>query len=466
LEKFLLPSLQRITLILTCRKELPESLSEAANIFCQIPFVTGAEISLFNLSCKDLRINESSHESSQTHPSLVHPLTTQDRNVGELRLRFQELPDQLYGSMNALVHIVGALLLQRLQLLNLIEEKRSSLQNESSEETETRFHPANMVGNAKSMQGVYEHISQVASSDTSVLISGASGVGKELVANAIHHNSPRASKPFIKVNCAALPETLLESELFGHERGSFTGAIQQKKGRFELANGGTLFLDEVGDFSPATQVKLLRVLQEREFERLGGTTTLRTNVRIIAATNRDLQELISEGKFRQDLYYRLHVFPIFVPPLRDRKTDILLLADHFVEKYNRLLHKNVRRISTPAIDMLMSYHWPGNVRELENCIERAILLSKDDVLHGHHLPSSLQTAEASGTLRTDTLPGALNALEREMLIDVLKNSRGNTAQAARALGLSERKMGLRVKKHKIDPRRFRQISNEKSSSMS
>jgi Nif-specific regulatory protein len=369
-----------------------------------------------------------------------------------------DLGDLGRDRMNSLISIASALLLQKLRLLGLIDDGLSSLQMDPREESVSNLRPVNMVGNAKAMQVVYEHISQVAASDTSVLISGASGVGKELVANAIHINSLRAAKPFIKVNCAALPETLLESELFGHEHGSFTGAIQQKKGRFELANGGTLFLDEVGDFSPATQVKLLRVLQEKEFERLGGTVTLRTNVRIIAATNRDLQDLIAEGKFRQDLYYRLNVFPIFVPPLRDRKADILLLADHFVEKYNRLLRKNVRRMSTPAIDMLMSYHWPGNVRELENCIERAVLLSKDDVLHGHQLPSSLQTAEASDTLRTGTLQGALGALEREMLIDALKNSHGNLAQAARDLGLSERKIGLRVKKYKIDSRCFRQPS--------
>jgi len=275
------------------------------------------------------------------------------------------------------------------------------------------------------------------------------------VAHAIHYNSPRASRPFIKVNCAALPETIIESELFGHERGAFTGAIAQRKGRFELAGGGTIFLDEIGDLSPTTQIKLLRVLQEKEFERVGGTSTIRADVRIVTATNRDLEDLVAKEVFRQDLYYRLNVFPIHVPPLRERKTDILLLADHFVGKYSKSGHKEVKRISTPTIDMLMSYHWPGNVRELENCIERAVLLTAEEVIHAHHLPPTLQTAEASGTGHSGTLQEGLDNLERSLILDALKSSRGNKAKAARALGISERLMGIRVEKHCLDPKRFR-----------
>jgi Nif-specific regulatory protein len=305
------------------------------------------------------------------------------------------------------------------------------------------------------MQAVYDLIANVAKSDTTVLIRGESGVGKELVAHAIHYNSRRASRAFIKVNCAALPETLIESELFGHEKGAFTGAIYTRKGRFELAAGGTIFLDEVGDFSPSTQIKLLRVLQEKEFERVGGTETIKTDVRVLAATNRDVEKLIAGGQFRQDLYYRLNVFTIHVPLLRDRKTDIPLLADFFVEKYSRLNHKDIQRISTSAIDMLMSYHWPGNVRELENCIERAVVVSNDQVIHGHHLPPTLQTAEATGTAHQGSLQEALDELERELLLDALKSSRGNMAKAARSLGLSERLMGLRVHKHGIEAKRFR-----------
>jgi Nif-specific regulatory protein len=288
-----------------------------------------------------------------------------------------------------------------------------------------------------------------------VLVRGESGTGKELVASAIHYHSLRAAKPFVKVNCAALPASLIESELFGHEKGAFTGAVQMRKGRFELAHGGTIFLDEIGYLEPATQVKLLRVLQEKEFERVGGAVTLKVDVRVIAATNRPLEELMQKNEFLQDLYYRLNVFPIHIPPLRDRKSDILLLADFFVEKYAKTHHKKILRISTPAIDMMMSYHWPGNIRELENCIERSVLLSSDGVIHGHHLPPTLQTAEASGTAPAETLDAALERFEKELLTDALKSARGNRAKAARVLGISERIMGLRVERYGIDWRRFR-----------
>jgi len=231
--------------------------------------------------------------------------------------------------------------------------------------------------------------------------------------------------------------------------------LEEKTICANLSKNGTIFLDEIGDISPPIQIKLLRVLQEREFERVGGIDTIKVNVRLIAATNRNLEELIAEGKFREDLYYRLHVFPIHLPPLRERKTDILLLANFFIEKYSKLNHKKVRRISTPAIDMLMSYHWPGNVRELENCIERAVIISEDDVLHGHHLPPTLQTAEFSGTKSVDTLPEAIDNLEKELLLEALKTSRGNKAKASRLLGISERLMGIKVNKHNIDTNRFK-----------
>lgn len=372
--------------------------------------------------------------------------------------------DRLFGDDTSLdedlrlLTIIASMIANAVRLRREAMEEREQLMEENQrlhEQLRERFRPTNIIGASSAMQEVYDQIGQVAMSDTTVLIRGESGVGKELVANAIHYNSPRANRPFVKVNLAAIPENLVESELFGHEKGAFTGAINQRKGRFEQANGGTIFLDEIGDVSPSVQVSLLRVLQEREFQRVGGADTIKVDVRVVAATNRDLEESIQNNSFRQDLYYRLNVFPVHIPPLRERRADILELANHFVEKYSKQHHKNVRRISTPAIDMLTSYHWPGNVRELENCIERAVLLTRDDVVHGHHLPPTLQTAEATGTEIQDTLEATLNNIERELIIEALKNARGNKAKAAKSLGLTERVMGLRVAKHNIEPRNFR-----------
>ena len=305
------------------------------------------------------------------------------------------------------------------------------------------------------MRQVYDQVSQVARSNATVLLRGESGTGKELIANSIHYNSLRSKRPFVKVNCAALPETLIESELFGYEKGAFTGASARKKGRFELADGGTLFLDEIGDLPPQTQVKLLRVIQEREFERLGGTETIKINVRLVTATNRDLEADIAAQKFREDLFYRLNVFTIFLPPLRERKSDILLLAEHFLEKYEREHGKRVRRISTPAIDMLTAYHFPGNVRELENVIERAVIVCDSNVIHGHHLPPTLQTAEISGTETRVTLTAAVESFERDLIQDTLKSTRGNIAKAAKMLDSTERILGYKIKKYSIDPKRYR-----------
>jgi len=323
-------------------------------------------------------------------------------------------------------------------------------------ELEDRFRPENIIGNSNTMRDVYHQIHQVAGSDTTVLIRGESGTGKELVAHAIHFSSPRAKGPFIKVNCAALNENLLESELFGHEKGAFTGAIQSRKGRLEEANNGTLFLDEIGDFSSATQVKLLRVLQEREFERVGSNQTMKTNTRILVATNRDLEKCVDKGIFRQDLYYRINVFPIFLPPLRKRKDDILLLADFFAERYSRKMNKDIKRISTPAINMMVSYHWPGNVRELENCIERAVLLSSDSVIHGHHLPPTLQLSDTSDTIGAGSLTEKVNLFERDQIVDAIKRCDGNLAATARDLKTTARIIRYKVKELGIDYERYRE----------
>jgi Nif-specific regulatory protein len=312
-----------------------------------------------------------------------------------------------------------------------------------------------MLGGSPAFGAMLEQVSRLAPLDRPALIIGERGTGKELVAARLHYLSPRWEQPLVKLNCAALTESLLESELFGHEAGAFTDARQARKGRFELAQGGTLFLDEVGELSLSTQVKLLRVVQEREFERLGSSQTQRADVRIITATNRDLEAAVRERTFREDLYYRLNVFSLFVPPLRDRKPDILLLADHFVETCAAQHGRDVRRIATTAIDMLMSYHWPGNVRELENCIERAVLVCSGGVVHGHDLPPSLQTAEVSGTLPRASLAEATAAVELDLIQDALKTARGNVARAARLLDTTERIVAYKMRKLRIDPRRFK-----------
>jgi Nif-specific regulatory protein len=312
-----------------------------------------------------------------------------------------------------------------------------------------------IIGTSNAMRGVYELLFQVAPTDATVLITGESGTGKELVAAELHRLSRRANAVLVKINCAALPESIIESELFGHERGAFTGAHAQRKGRFELAHGGTIFLDEIGELSPQVQVKLLRVLQERELERVGGTATIKVDVRLIAATNRNLEEEVKAGRFREDLYYRLNVFPLHIPPLRERKSDIVLLADHFAEKYAERNGKLIKRISTPAIDLLTSYSWPGNVRELENCVERAVILSQDMVIHSYNLPPSLQSAVSTNTEPTTTLDAALSRLEKELIVEALKIADGNMAAAARRLGITERQMGLRVHHYGINWRLYR-----------
>jgi len=386
------------------------------------------------------------------------PIKIGNETIGAFSVDRYYAPHEQLEDDARVISIISSLIAQAVKIRQSVMEEKRQLMEENTrlyQELRARFKPSNIIGNSTAMQNVFDMVAQVSRSEATVLIRGESGTGKELVAQAIHYNSLRAAKPFIKVNCAALPETVIESELFGHEKGAFTGAISTRKGRFELADGGTIFLDEIGDLSPTTQIKLLRVLQEKEFERVGGNETIRANVRVITATNRNLEELMEQNVFREDLYYRLNVFPIHLPPLRDRKSDILLLADHFIEKYAAKNHVTIRRISTPAIDLLMNYHWPGNVRELENCIERAVLLSVDEVIHSHHLPPSLQSAESTDTQVTGSLQEAMDNVERELLMDALKSTKGNMAKAARLLQITERIMGLRIRKHGIDPRHFR-----------
>ena len=298
-------------------------------------------------------------------------------------------------------------------------------------------------------------VQRVADSNATVLLRGESGTGKTMVARVLHHNSGRSGGPFVVVNCAALPETLLESELFGHEKGAFTGAVATKKGRFELAQGGTLFLDEIGEISPAVQVKLLNVIQERTFQRLGSTKTITTDLRLVAATNRNLEQAVEQKKFREDLYYRLNVFPVYLPPLRERRTDILLLAEFFLEQYAQENKKNIRRISTPAIDLLVQYHWPGNVRELQNCMERAVLICDGQTVDSTHLPPTLQSRESVPSERPLSLAVAVENFERELIVEALKKNNGNQTRAAKTLETSLRIINYKIHNYGIDPRSFK-----------
>jgi Nif-specific regulatory protein len=420
---------------------------------------SGRPIIVPQVSKEPLFLHRTRKRSPDTEESFICvPIKDRRKTVGALSITYPYKQNRNYEDSVQLLTIVTSMIAQSLRLGQLVEQERAQLQGENAllkRELQQKYDFRNIVGTSKEMRDVYEQIAQVAPSGATVLIRGESGTGKELVAHAIHYNSPRSSKPFVKVNCAALPESLIESELFGHEKGAFTGAVARKRGRFELAEGGTLFLDEIGDLSPAMQVKLLRALQEREFERVGGTETIKVNVRLITATNVDLEQAVSDGRFRSDLYYRLNVFSIYLPPLRERKTDILLLADHFLEKYGRQNGKRIKRISTPAIDMLMTYHWPGNVRELENVVERGTLVCEGNVIHGYHLPPTLQTAEGSGTVTKMSLDQAINAFEKDLIQDALKTTRGNRARAARLLDTTERILGYKVKKYEIDCRRFR-----------
>ena len=329
-------------------------------------------------------------------------------------------------------------------------EEREKLLSESRAlklELENKLRPDEIVGNCSNMKKVYAMISKVAGSNATVLIRGESGTGKELVAKSIQKNSLRADKPFISVNCAAIPEGLIESELFGHEKGSFTGAVNRKIGLAELADTGTLFLDEIGDVSLPMQLKLLRFIQEHSFYRVGGDRERKVDVRIIAATSRNLE----------DLYYRLNVFPIYMPALRNRKSDIVLLAEHFLKKYDAVHGKSVARITTPAINMMSTYYWPGNVRELENCIEYAVLNTSDNVISGYNLPPSLQTAEATyssfvpnASAEGGDYESLVSSFEKELIVEALKLKKGNASAAAKHLGTTQRVVLYKIKKLGID----------------
>ena len=390
---------------------------------------------------------------------LCVPIKSEGKTIGALSADKEVAGTAALEEDRRILNIMAPMIAQAVKLGRRLEQDRERWRRENlrlKKDLTHVYRVENMVGSSNAMQEVFREIEQVAESQSTVLIRGESGTGKELVANAVHYMSSRASKPLIKVNCNALPEGLLESELFGHEKGAFTGALERKIGRFEWADGGTIFLDEIGDFPPSLQIKLLRVLQTKEFERLGGRQTVKVDVRVIAATHKNLEEAIHQGAFREDLYYRINVFPIYLPPLRDRKDDIMLLADHFLEKFAKSNNKVITRISTPAIEMLTSYHWPGNVRELENCLERAVLVCDDEVIRAEHLPPSLRMAEERADReRPGSLQEVVGMKERELIIDALKRNRGFQKRAAAELGMTERVFNYRLRKYAIDARRFR-----------
>jgi DNA-binding NtrC family response regulator len=329
---------------------------------------------------------------------------------------------------------VISLLLER-----ALEKQTLILQNRDLRtRLEDKFHFKNIIGRSEGMVRIFELIRHIAPYDSSVLIIGESGTGKELIANAIHYNSPRASMPFIKVSCASLSEGIIESELFGHEKGAFTGAVTSRKGRFELAHQGTLFLDEVEDIPPATQIKLLRVLQEGEFEKVGGNKTIKVNLRIIAASNRDLQEEVRGGTFREDLYYRLNVVNIKLPPLRDRRDDIPFLVHYFIEKNNKKYNMKVKGISQKAMNLLTEYEWTGNVRELENTIESVLVVNSPVVIDVQHLPQEIRNLKERTEVISIKIGTPLEEVEKEMLIQTLRMTKGNKRKAAHLLGINVR----------------------------
>ncbi|MBW6486117.1 MAG: sigma-54 dependent transcriptional regulator [Syntrophobacterales bacterium] len=315
-----------------------------------------------------------------------------------------------------------------------------------------RFDFSRIIARSAKMRGLVDMLSLVAPSDATVLIMGESGTGKEVAANAIHHNSPRAGQAFIKVSCAALPETLLESELFGHEKGAFTGAMARREGRFQLADGGTIFLDEIGEMSTAVQTKLLRVLQEKEFQPLGGNRTVKVDIRVIAATNRDLEAEVKSGRFREDLYYRLNVVPIMLPPLRERKEDIPPLAEHFLSLYSSKSGKALKGIAGKAMDLLVRYDWPGNIRELENCIERAVIMAREAAIIPADFPLVIQMlSPAEGKDFLDTSSGfSIFEMEKALIIKTLADMGGNRTRAAKSLGINRRTLQNKLKEYGLN----------------
>lgn len=383
---------------------------------------------------------------------LCVPIKVGSKVIGALSVDHLFRGDISYEEDIKILAIIAAIVGQAVKIRELAEKEKQVVVSENiklKRELKGKHRFGNIVYGSLKMEAILASATQVAESQATVLIQGESGTGKELIASAIHYGSPRAEQAFIKVACAALPENLLESELFGYERGAFTGAIERKIGRFEMAQNGTIFLDEIGDLTLATQVKLLRVLQEKEIERLGGTQTIKVDVRVICATHRDLIKMVKEKQFREDLYYRINVFPILIPPLRDRKEDIPLLVDHFIHKYKKENKKKISGINHAALDMLIGYGFPGNVRELENIIERAVVICQKDLISVSDLPSMIRPVDSVDVpSKGSTLPEIVESIEKQKITEALEKYK-TQRKAAKALGLTERMLGYKIQKYKI-----------------
>ncbi|MBI5204751.1 MAG: nif-specific transcriptional activator NifA [Nitrospirae bacterium] len=418
----------------------------------------GSPIVIPNIGEEPLFLNKTGARTTIKKENIAFlcvPIKFKNETLGVLSV------DRLFGSKTIsfeedlrMLKIIASLIAQSAKLHQEVEKEREAFIEEKENlkrQLKGRYSVENMIGQSDSMQEVFEAVHRVAPSKANVLLRGESGTGKELIAKAIHYMSPVSKGPFIKFNCASIPEGLLESELFGHEKGSFTGAMAARKGRFELADKGTIFLDEIGDLPLSLQPKILRVLQEKEFERVGGEKTIKVDVRLIAATSRNLEDLVSKGKFREDLYYRLNVVPVFLPSLREKKEDIAQLAEYFLKKYNKENNKSVT-IKPDVLDVFMDYEWQGNVRELENTIERLVVMSAGKVITKADLPLNIKDQSIKskyGIQAKDALTSTIEDIEKARILDALTNTNWNQAKAAKALGITPRQIGYKMKKYKI-----------------
>ncbi|MCL4514713.1 MAG: sigma-54 dependent transcriptional regulator [Firmicutes bacterium] len=414
--------------------------AEAMHILAKRPF----DVMLLDLKMPDITGLELLSQARRIAPEMAVIMMTA---FGTVKIAVEAVKEGAYDFLTKPFELdeMRLAIKKALEMQGLARENR-----ELRRMLDEKFIFKEIVGASKKMQEVFEVIRKVVDYDVIILISGESGTGKELVAQAIHYNSSRRDKPFVKLNCAALPETLLESELFGYDRGAFTGATTSKPGRFELAEGGTLFLDEIGDTSPNMQAKLLRVLQEKEFERVGGRETLKADVRIVAATNKDLKREVEARRFREDLYYRLNVVPIHLPPLRERKEDLPALARHFLKELNLLFRKDFSAVSPEAMACLLRYQWPGNIRELRNVLEKAVLLGEGKAILAEHLPDELQELDFSSHLEGKAgEPPSLDDLEKEHIFQVLREAKWNQTRAAELLGIHRNTLRKKIERFNL-----------------